>query len=95
MSYWLIPILKTYWFVDFLFIDDGVVASESENYLWSSIGFSYLMNFLGPESPVLCLFSILRLRFVVLKKVFDNLFLFCFYCLFSFLSNVRYYFMFY
>ena len=51
----------------FLLIDDGVEASESEKYIWSSIGLYILLNLLGLEVPVLCWFLILRLRFVVLK----------------------------
>ena len=54
MSYWLIPIITRriglliydFFILRFPFIGDGVVASESEKYFWSSIGlFLYIESF--------------------------------------------------
>ena len=48
---WLIPIAEAYWLLiyDFFilrfpFIDDGVLASESEKFIWSSIGLFLFME---------------------------------------------------
>ena len=49
-------------------------------------GYFYFMNLLSLEVPVLYVFLILRLRFVVLKIIFDNLLLFCYNYLLSCLS---------